>query len=197
MFLEFLTKLKFFRWISYKFLDKRAREMVSSIEQYLKKGNKILDLGCGSCNISEILIKKGYGVVPVDVSDVSVVDSVKPVIYDGAHLPYVADEFDVVLVLTVLHHTKDPESVLLEAARVGKTIIIIEDIYKSGLGKFFTMFMDSVLNFEFFGHPHTNKTDKEWRSLFDKHKFIIRDAKYNRDFFGISHSVYFIEKPIL
>ncbi|MCH2440074.1 MAG: class I SAM-dependent methyltransferase [Candidatus Poseidoniia archaeon] len=40
-----------------------------------------------------------------------------PVIFDGKQIPFEDDAFDLAIVLTVLHHTSNPEEVLREAMR--------------------------------------------------------------------------------
>ncbi len=76
-----------------------------------------------------------------------------PVIYDGPKLPWPDNHFDAVLLLTVLHHVADPESVLREACRVGGRIIIIEDVYATRAQKRLTFLLDSLFNLDFRGHP--------------------------------------------
>jgi len=48
------------------------------------------------------------------------------VIYDGKTLPFDNEEFDVSLLNETLHHCEDPESVLIEARRVAKSVYVIE-----------------------------------------------------------------------
>jgi len=84
---------------------------------------------------------------------------------------------------------------LLEAKRVSKKIIIIEEIYTNIFNKYLTYFIDSLLNLEFIGHPHTNKTDKEWKLLFGQLGLKLTDAKYSRTFLVKTRQViYCLEK---
>ena len=181
MITEFLQKNKFFRKAVYRLGSLRAKNMVGQIERYLNKKDKILDIGAGTCNICEILIKNRFNVIPLDVKNLSFVDGIKPIIYDGDKIPFENDEFDVSLILFVLHHIPNSE-ILLEAKRVSKKIIIIEEIYTNIFNKYLTYFIDSLLNLEFIGHPHTNKTDKEWKLLFGQLGLKLTDAKYSRTF---------------
>jgi ubiquinone/menaquinone biosynthesis C-methylase UbiE len=48
------------------------------------------------------------------------------VLFDGKILPFDNLEFDVSLLNETLHHCEDPESVLIEAQRVAKSIYVIE-----------------------------------------------------------------------
>lgn len=155
------------KWI-YKFGRSRAKNITTKILPFLKEGSSILDIGAGTCNVAELLTENNLSITPLDIADKSVVGNMRPIIYDGAKLPFKDDSFDTALLITVLHHTKDPESILKEARRVARRIIVMEDIYTSRTQKYATWAMDSVLNLEFLGHPHTNKTDSEWNEVFQK-----------------------------
>lgn len=145
---------------------KRDRQMAKLVLPYLSLGDSVLDIGCGLGRVTKIIKNKGYKITPLDVRDLSIVDDVKPILYDGKKLPFTDNSFDVSLIITVLHHTPDPEAVLKEAKRVSKKIVVVEDIYENALQKYFTFINDSVLNFEFFGHPHSNKDDLGWKKTF-------------------------------
>lgn len=153
-----------------------AEGKLRHIGAYLPPDGCLLDLGCGTGAVSLMLKKKGYEVVSTDVADKSLTDEIRPILYDGLRLPWPDDHFDAVLLLTVLHHTPNPEHVLREASRVGKRVIIIEDVYANGLQKRLTFFLDSLFNLEFRGHPHSNKTDQEWRRCFDAMKLTLKAA---------------------
>jgi ubiquinone/menaquinone biosynthesis C-methylase UbiE len=91
------------------------------------------------------------------------------VIYNGEKLPFDDLAFDTTLLITVLHHTPDPDAVLQEAIRVSaRRIVVMEDIYTNPFQKYLTWFTDSLVNMEFVGHPHTNRSDKQWQATFSK-----------------------------
>ena len=168
--------------------------MIGNFQEYLNKDDAILDVGAGTCNVYEILSKQGYQITALDVENLSFVDHVKPVIYDGTTMPFVDNQFDTALILTVLHHTPEPEKILQEAQRVAKRMILIEDIYSSWLHKYVTYFFDSLLNLEFFGHPHTNKNDQEWKNTFTKFGLKLVDVKYTKSYWVFKHAMYYVEK---
>jgi hypothetical protein len=103
------------------------------------------------------------------VRDWSCEPTVVPQLVDGVTLPYSDDAFAVGLLITVLHHTPDPEQVLAEAARVARRLIVMEDVHNNETQRLATMAMDSIVNLEFRGHPHSNRTDAEWRATFARH----------------------------
>lgn len=168
----------------------RAKELIARFEHLLPKQGKIVDVGCGVGHISEILINKNYNVIPLDVDNKSFSPTVIPTIYDGATFPFHDNSCDTVLLITVLHHTKSPETIIKEAARVAKNIIIIEDIYTNPIEKYTTYFFDSLFNLEFKGHPHTNKTDKEWKKLFNELELRLTETQYKRSYGVFNHALY-------
>jgi ubiquinone/menaquinone biosynthesis C-methylase UbiE len=147
---------------------KRAEDIFKKIEKYLGKNDKILELGAGTCHIVEFLRNRNFDVTPLDVINISFIDGINPIIYDGKTIPFKDNYFDISLLITVLHHCQDPEDVLKEAKRVSKKVIVIEDVYDNTFEKYVTFVWDSLINLEFFGHPHSNKSHKEWRETFKK-----------------------------
>lgn len=37
---------------------------------------------------------------------------------------------------------------------------------------------NSSNNWEFFGHPHTNKSDEEWKHVFNELRLVIKESEY-------------------
>jgi ubiquinone/menaquinone biosynthesis C-methylase UbiE len=167
---------------------------VNRLDGYLAEKGTVIDIGAGWCNVAEILEAKGMEVLPLDVKDLSLVEGIDPVIYDGVRIPFEDNTFDLALLLTVLHHTHRPEEIVKEARRVARSMVIIEDIFTNTAGKYWTFAMDSLLNLEFIGHPHSNKRDQEWRVLFNELGLKLKDAKYQRSFVVFKHATYYLEK---
>lgn len=164
--------------------------MTSLFVVNLGSKNSIVDIGSGTCHIADLLIQKGYKVSPVDVVNLSFSPKTSPIIYDGKKLPFKNKNFDTAILITVLHHTKNPEAILAEASRVARQVVIIEDIYKNQLHKRLTHFLDSLLNLEFKDHPHANKTDEQWQQLFKKMNLELISVNYAKTFFVLHHSIY-------
>lgn len=167
--------------------------MMSHLAPYLKSSEAIVDVGAGLCDVTYLMMQVGCNVTPLDVHNLSCVPEVQPTLYDGKRMPFNDKAFNTATILTVLHHTSDPEHILREAQRVAKRIIVIEDIYHSTPHKHATFFMDSLLNFEFFGHPHSNKKDQEWRDAFKQLGLKIVDEKSMKSFVVMRHKLYVLE----
>ena len=145
---------------------KRVDDILRKILPYLRKKDRILDIGSGFGLVSHELLRRGFTVYPLDIQDRSLFSDVHTHVYDGKKLPFPNNKFDVALLITVLHHVPQPEVLLKDVTRVVKRIILMEDVYESDYGRYATYIMDSVVNAEFFNHPHSNKSDREWRGGF-------------------------------
>lgn len=168
------------RWALCRLALWRVQEKLAEIGFYLEPVDRVLDVGAGNCILCRELGRLGYNVVPVDRKNLSFVDEIVPVVYDGMTLPFSDDSFDVALVITVLHHVRDPDAVLGEARRVARRIIVIEEIYETLFERYCTYAIDSLFNFDFFNHPRSNRTDAGWRQAFRGLRLDVRAAVYSR-----------------
>lgn len=181
----------------FKFIERRAESIVNDIK-YGIHGNKILDIGSGGCDVVKKLMENNFDVTPLDIKNKSFIKTIKPILYDGTHMPFEDNSFDTALLIFVMHHTKDPVELLKEAKRVSKKRLIVkEDIYRNKKEKIVTYISDSFVNLEFFGHPHSNKTDLEWKELFIKLDLNLIATKYDNSSllcFPFYHGTYFLDK---
>lgn len=161
-------------------INLRAGLKVNRLKGWLSLDEQVLDIGTGNGGVAYKLYKRGVDVTTIDIKNRSSITLIQPVIYDGDHIPFSDDAFQTVMLLTVLHHAHEPETILREGKRVGSRLIVMEDIYSNKLQQKLTYWMDSLVNLEFRGHPHTNKTDQEWRALFQKLGLQITKVRYDR-----------------
>jgi ubiquinone/menaquinone biosynthesis C-methylase UbiE len=193
MSLHVLQRFSLSRRLFLKLTAPRAHETVRHFAACLQPRETILDVGSGIGDVTQLLMKEGYQVTALDVKNISFIPTIKPVIYDGRVMPFADKSFDTALILTVLHHAHNPETVLLEAARVARRVIIIEDVYSSKPHKYATFFMDSLLNLEFIGHPHTNQTDQSWQQTFRDIGLELMDTKVMKSWVVLRHKMYILE----
>lgn len=173
---------------------KRARIKMQQVGPFLPTSGRVLDLGCGNGAFSLLLQEQGLQVESVDVANRSVFPQVHPHVYNGRELHYADNSYDVVLVLTVLHHTPTPDVVLQEAMRVGKKVVVMEDVYNSRAQLWLTWLADSLANMEFWGHPHTNRTDEQWRQTFETLGWQVTRSTTFRFLVFFQQVVYKLEK---
>ncbi len=170
----------------------RAKIKLDRITPYLNRSESILDIGSGNGGLVFLLKEQGFQVTAVDIRDKCQFDQVPIHIYNGKDIPFSSGSFPLVSIITVLHHIADPEATLREAIRVSNDrILVMEDIYANTLQKKMTNLADSVVNWEFRKHPHSNKTDAEWKGLFDRLELNLDHVEFYR-FAGIFKQVLYV-----
>ncbi len=158
-------------------LENRAEYFTSLFADHLEPASRVLDIGGGWGFYAAPIENRGH--------DLTVLDVVKPgfqrapvIIYDGGKMPFEDKVFDASILVTMLHHTPDPASILKEALRVTrKKIIVIEDVYNHTFGKFWTILRDQFYNVEYFGHPCQFKKSREWIELFNSLGLTLAEEK--------------------
>jgi SAM-dependent methyltransferase len=147
----------------------RSQRIVELCAPHLSPGARLLDIGCGIGHTAEEFAAKKFAVIACDIVDLRFVP-LAFVLADGAHLPFDRETFDGALLITVLHHAPAAQhlAILREAARVLRPngrLIILEDTYRTRFERRLTHVLDSLMNLEFFNHPHANRSLREWRAL--------------------------------
>lgn len=173
---------------------KKAKIKANRLFKFYHTKDYILDIGSGNCALNLLTKKAGFDILGLDIVNKSAFNEIRPIIYKGGKLPFKENEFDIVQLITVLHHIKAPEETLKEAIRVGKKILIMEDIYTTRLQKYITFIADSINNWEFKGHPHTNKTDVGWKQVFMENKLKIEKVNYYNFLFFFKQVTYLLTK---
>ena len=178
------------------FKDKlRNASKANLIGDFLNESKTIVDIGTGSGGLANYFIQQNFEVTAVDVLDKTVHKNITPILYHGSHLPFETESFDASMLITVLHHCPNPEQVLAEAVRVSKKkIVVLEDVYSSWLMKHLTWFMDSLVNWEFKGDPHSNKSEAQWEALFGTHNLKIKKKTKTNVLVIFTQVMYHLEK---
>jgi len=144
--------------------------MCLECREFVKRGDKILDLGCGSGIIGKAFQDFFHArVLGVDIQD-NRITYIPFQIIDGKNLPFNDKSFDLVLISYVLHHSENPLKLLKEAKRVGKKIIVYEDLPEGFLSKLRCILHEIIYNlfFQKTDHKFNFKTKKEWKGVFEK-----------------------------
>lgn len=169
MLLKFIKNIKLVkRFYSSRVGKWWVHNKLSTVIPHLMPNTNILDIGCGNGLVTANLRQYKFEVTPIDVGDLSILETVKPIVYDGETMPFANQTFDNALLLTVLHHTDTPQKILEETKRVAKRIIIIEDIYSNVIQKHMTYAMDTLVNLGHSNMTYQNKSDKEWKACFEQ-----------------------------
>lgn len=183
----YLKKKYFNRW-GRSWVNKK----ISAFLPFIHSSDKVLDIGSGSGLVTQSIRDKGIDCSPLDVANLSYDERVKPIVYDGENMPFEDKAFDVSLILTVLHHTPNPEAVLAEAVRVSKKIIIVEDIYDNKVQQYLTYFMDTLVNLGYSKCTYTNKNDAEWKACFEAQNLQLLEVQYRRVLFFFKQGTYYL-----
>jgi SAM-dependent methyltransferase len=116
-------------------MERRARQLMEQVGEWLPAEGPLLDLGSGTGHLSARLERElGLEVVTADVSDMHVVGRPPVLIADGV-LPFEDDTFSAALLFFMLAYPSDPAGVLAEAARVSRgPIILVQSLHSGRLG---------------------------------------------------------------
>lgn len=113
-------------------MQQEMRLLGDMISGWPRRNRKLLEIGCGTGLFLEKLWDMGFDVTGVDKSPAMLEAARKRFskraalhLGNGEHLPFADDEFDYVLLWTVLEFTEDPAAMLREAARVAESGILI------------------------------------------------------------------------
>lgn len=116
-------------------MERRARQMLAQVADWLPDEGPVLDLGSGTGHLSALLEReRELQVVTVDVSDIHVVGRPPILITDGV-LPFEQGKHTAALLFFMLAYPDNPAAVLAEAARVTRgPIIVMQTLYSGRLG---------------------------------------------------------------
>lgn len=117
--------------------DRLLRRMVTD---WPRRGQKFLEIGCGTGLFLHVFWEAGFEVHGLDSSPqmLSIArnrmeKNVELRVGHAEHLPFEDNEFDFAALLTVLEFTEDPRTVLAEACRVARKGLIITFLNRASL----------------------------------------------------------------
>lgn len=111
----------------------RMEGLVRMIQPRLRAGERVLDVGCGNGQFGKLLMEHQSSPQGLEFHGVEPEGLIRPETaipvqaFDGVHLPYEDNAFDVVLLTDVLHHAAEPGPLVAECVRVAKRRVVIKD----------------------------------------------------------------------
>ncbi len=172
-----------------RILHRRGADKARKVQPWLpvRRPLKILDLGAGEGYVGAALRDEaGADVTLADVIDLHRVDL--PFVRIGeATLPFGDDAFDVAVLAYVLHHTRDAPTVLAEALRVSRRVVILESVYATDFDHATLDRADRWANAlrsrgamsKQEEHLHF-RTDEEWREILGSMATVIHAQAFGR-----------------
>jgi SAM-dependent methyltransferase len=159
-------------------MGRRVKRLVDHIVNLIPdKSSTILDVGTGTGEIAQAILEKKT-TVNITGTDVYVRPrTIIPVIkYDGCHLPFADNAFDLVMVIDVLHHCTDPTATLSECARVARQGLIIKDHIANNLwDRARLRFMDWIGNRAHgVALPYNYLSSEEWNKALVMNKLRLK-----------------------
>ena len=151
------------RLLKYVWWKPRAKKSAKHILPLIPQGAKVLDIGAGNGLIAEIIAEeKVADVVLIDVMDWNL--SRFPLkLYDGTHVPFQDKEFDVALLCDVIHHAEDEKTLVEEAMRVARQVVVVEEAHEHTGMSLFANLADN-LQYILYGMPvgvHS-RNEEQW-----------------------------------
>ena len=161
----------------------RAAALAARLEGLLvlRGDERALDVGAGTGAFAFAIAPRVGSVVAVEIDEELAArarrdapSNVEVVVGDGEHLPFAAASFDLAATLRVLHHTRRPELLVAELARVtrrGGTILVADQ-----LAPVDPLAALELTRFEHARDPTTTRVlaDGDLRALFDANDLVLR-----------------------
>ena len=178
----------------------RANRIASYLSSRMTPGETVLDCGCGSMLITELLRQQcGVKTFGVDVMQLSQKD-LHFCRCSGERLAFRDDCFDNVCLIFALHHMPDPAAAIGECLRVTKKrLIVLEDVYKNSfefqLLKFLDYHGNRAISFDM-SLPFNFKTEGAWRAMFERldTKLVATESIRPNQWRPTRHRMFIMEK---
>lgn len=173
----------------------RTKLIISAYKNWLKTGDCVLDIGCGTGIVAKYL--KDYFKIKITGCDIKnyLIDKIPFIKINENKIPVKSNSFDVAFINDVLHHIKkeDQAQIIKEAVRTAKKVFIFE-FEPTLIGKA----ADIVLNKLHYGDlnpPLSLRPSKQWQSLFSELGYKSKMVKLSKPFwYPFSHIAFMITK---
>jgi ubiquinone/menaquinone biosynthesis C-methylase UbiE len=151
--------------------NRRVKVLAAWFAKILPSGVRVLDVGCGDGFISAALQQQRSDINIQGIDVLPRANTHIPVeMFDGLHIPFPNDSFDVVMFSDVLHHTEDATILLREARRVAQQGVLLKDHFREGLAANTRLrLMDWVGNARYgVALPYNYWSESQWREAWQE-----------------------------
>ena len=158
------------KWATLSFEEYRASRIADRLLKYVNSGDVALDCGCGSMRVARRVGRRsGATVLGMDVINLNRT-ALPMCLCPGERLAFANESVDVVLLITVLHHTSNAPEVLRECWRVARQkVIVLEDVYAGPAELSLLKVLDWLGNRSTsrdMSLPFTFRSEAEWKQIF-------------------------------
>ncbi|RMF07114.1 MAG: SAM-dependent methyltransferase [Candidatus Neomarinimicrobiota bacterium] len=167
----------------------RARRRIAPFLDWLRPHERLLDVGTGT-GAAALLLQTQNSVVAMDVRPELLFPDIPALVYDGVRIPFPDHTFDTVVLLTVLHHCTRPLTLARECRRVGRQVIVVEDLISSPWNRRWTRAVDRILNLEFRRPPQAQASHRQWMTRFQALGFQVEEVRFRRAVTGVQLGYY-------
>ncbi len=189
-------------WLFNSITNYRASRIANYLAEYLRPGETLLDCGCGTMLIAEMLQRR-HGIKAFGTDVIHLHQSNHHFcLCSGERLAFKTGAFDNVCVIFALHHMSNPIVALSEFLRVTKKrLIVLEDVYQNAfelrLLKTLDYHGNRVIS-ESMSLPFNFKTESEWKRIFEylNTKLIVTESIRPNPLRLSRHRLFILEKNI-
>ena len=176
----------------------RFNFLTNILSPYLKGSKLVLDVGASEGRLaSSIKNRTNIDFIGVD----TLVQPNGPLLvkkYNGKKLHFKDNSFDCVMLIDVLHHTKNPLSLIREAKRVTKKFIVIKDHYWNNSYDFTMLKMADWFGNSPYGVnlPYNYLNMHTWKAIFKEvHLSVVKSEGFSYGWFDqCKHIIFKLEK---
>ena len=169
--------------------QRRVHILAEHIANCLSPNSKVLDVGCGDGSLDSLIAKQHQEQLDMEGIDVLLRKHTHiPVkLFDGTHIPYEDNSFDVVIFVDVLHHTEHPQLLLREAKRIARHSIVLKDHTTDNRFAIPTLrFMDWIGNAHYgVALPYNYQSKLQWDRTFTELGLTVANWKTNLNLYPL------------
>ncbi len=162
----------------------RSKLIIDCYKKWLRKGDKVLDVGCGNGIVSrELQTYFRLAITGCDIQNYLKYKIPFTQMLSEDSLPFKGKTFDVIMFNDVLHHTakENQQKLIKDALRVADKVLIFE-VQPTLWGKTFDYILNNI-HYKNLNIPFTFRTNEEWVSLFANLQAKYEMQKVRKPFF--------------